>query len=171
MPKAPHLNPLPWLKGRGGSTRTAYVRGLPQDCLTDLRTRRVSKVVICLWILAVAARLILINQPYVDHWSWRQSDVAAIARYFSEGGFHFGYPFSLRSRASSWRGLFWIWLWRWSPTAVSEKASALTERRYSYNSLSLRLSPYCRRLPGTGMRIKSRNDFIRIIFSARAVCE
>src|SRR5947209_5237524 len=92
MPKAPHLNPLPWLKGRGGSTQTAYVRGLPQDCAADLRPRRVSKVVIGLWILAVAARLILINQPYVDHWSWRQSDVAAIARNFSEGGFRFAHP-------------------------------------------------------------------------------
>jgi 4-amino-4-deoxy-L-arabinose transferase-like glycosyltransferase len=92
MPKAPHLNPLPWLKGRGGSTRTAYMRGLPQDCAVDLRPRRVSKVVIGLWVLAVAARLVLINQPYVDHWSWRQSDVAAIARNFSKGGFHFAYP-------------------------------------------------------------------------------
>src|SRR4029077_17271426 len=36
--------------------------------------------------------LIFINQPYVDHWSWRQSDVAAIARNFSEGGFRFAYP-------------------------------------------------------------------------------
>jgi 4-amino-4-deoxy-L-arabinose transferase-like glycosyltransferase len=48
--------------------------------------------VIALWILAVAARLILINQPYVDHWSWRQSDVAAIACNFSERGLHFAYP-------------------------------------------------------------------------------
>jgi Dolichyl-phosphate-mannose-protein mannosyltransferase len=40
----------------------------------------------------VAARLILIDQPFVDHWSWRQSDVAAIARNFFEHGFHFGYP-------------------------------------------------------------------------------
>jgi 4-amino-4-deoxy-L-arabinose transferase-like glycosyltransferase len=40
----------------------------------------------------MAARLILINQPYVDHWSWRQSDVAAIARNFFESGFHFAYP-------------------------------------------------------------------------------
>ncbi|HXQ02061.1 MAG TPA: glycosyltransferase family 39 protein, partial [Candidatus Udaeobacter sp.] len=47
---------------------------------------------IALWILAVAVRLILINQPYVDHWSWRQSDVAAIARNFFEHGFRFGYP-------------------------------------------------------------------------------
>ncbi|HEY7000913.1 MAG TPA: glycosyltransferase family 39 protein [Candidatus Udaeobacter sp.] len=45
-----------------------------------------------LWIFAVAARLILIKQPYVDHWSWRQSDVAAIARNFFENGFRFGYP-------------------------------------------------------------------------------
>src|SRR5581483_8328250 len=50
------------------------------------------EAVIVLWLLAVAARLILINQPYVDHWSWRQSDVAAIARNFFEHGFRFGYP-------------------------------------------------------------------------------
>jgi hypothetical protein len=43
-------------------------------------------------ILAMAARLILINQPYVDHWSWRQSDVATIARNFLQTGFRFGYP-------------------------------------------------------------------------------
>jgi 4-amino-4-deoxy-L-arabinose transferase-like glycosyltransferase len=49
-------------------------------------------MLLLLWILAVAARLILINQPYVDHWSWRQSDVAAIARNFSEGSFLFAYP-------------------------------------------------------------------------------
>jgi 4-amino-4-deoxy-L-arabinose transferase-like glycosyltransferase len=47
---------------------------------------------VLLGILAVAARLILINQPYVDHWSWRQSDVAAIAHNFYEGGFRFAYP-------------------------------------------------------------------------------
>ena len=43
-------------------------------------------------ILAVATRLILINQPYVDHWSWRQSDVAAIAANFLQNGFRFGFP-------------------------------------------------------------------------------
>jgi 4-amino-4-deoxy-L-arabinose transferase-like glycosyltransferase len=52
----------------------------------------VTKVVIAMWILAVAVRLILIDQPYVDYWSWRQSDVAAIARNFFEHGFRFGYP-------------------------------------------------------------------------------
>src|SRR5882724_9050692 len=76
MPETPHLNPLPSRKGRGGSM-----------CLCD-----VIKIVIAIWILAVAARLVLINQPYVDHWSWRQSDVAAIAQNFYERGFHFGYP-------------------------------------------------------------------------------
>jgi len=30
--------------------------------------------------------LILVNQPYIDDWSWRQSDVAAIARNFFEQG-------------------------------------------------------------------------------------
>src|SRR5438045_5107295 len=43
-------------------------------------------------VLAVAARLILTSQPYVDHWSWRQSDVAAIARNFLQNGFRFAYP-------------------------------------------------------------------------------
>ncbi len=55
-------------------------------------TGRATTLVITISILAVAARLILINQPYIDHWSWRQSDVAAIARNFSERGFHFAYP-------------------------------------------------------------------------------
>ncbi len=45
-------------------------------------TDYVGALLMGLWILAVAVRLIWINQPYVDHWSWRQSDVAAIARNF-----------------------------------------------------------------------------------------
>src|SRR5438128_10888896 len=59
---------------------------------TATATGTAAKIMIVIWILAVAARLILINQPYVDHWSWRQSDVAAIARNFSEGGFRFAHP-------------------------------------------------------------------------------
>lgn len=43
-------------------------------------------------ILAVVARLIWIDQPYVDTWSWRQSDVAAIARNYFQHGFHLAYP-------------------------------------------------------------------------------
>jgi len=42
--------------------------------------------------MAVAVRLISVNQPYIDNWSWRQSDVAAIARNYYENGFHFAYP-------------------------------------------------------------------------------
>jgi 4-amino-4-deoxy-L-arabinose transferase-like glycosyltransferase len=76
MVKTPHLNPLPLRQGRGGQ--------LPE--------RHMTKAVIALWLLAVAVRLVLTSQPYVDHWSWRQSDVAAIARNFFEHGFRFGYP-------------------------------------------------------------------------------
>jgi 4-amino-4-deoxy-L-arabinose transferase-like glycosyltransferase len=74
MPETPHLNPLPLDNGRGGW----------------FLEYRGGALLIIVWILAVAARLIFINQPYVDHWSWRQSDVAGIARNFS--GFRFGYP-------------------------------------------------------------------------------
>ena len=47
---------------------------------------------ILILIVAVAVRLILIQQPFIDPWSWRQSDVAAIARNFLENGFHFSHP-------------------------------------------------------------------------------
>src|SRR5260370_13423896 len=43
-------------------------------------------------IRAVAVRFICIAQPYLDNWSWRQSDVAAIARNYFQGGFHFAHP-------------------------------------------------------------------------------
>src|SRR5438552_11303594 len=88
MPETPHLSPLPSPQGRGGSMRRR-----PQKVFGTARRRYYeTKLAITIWILAVAARLILINQPYVDHWSWRQSDVAAIARNFYEGGFRFAYP-------------------------------------------------------------------------------
>jgi 4-amino-4-deoxy-L-arabinose transferase-like glycosyltransferase len=72
----------------------AYGRDIAPRC-PDGAARlpnHVAKLVIAMWFLAVAVRLILINQPYIDHWSWRQSDVAAIARNFFEHGFRFGYP-------------------------------------------------------------------------------
>jgi 4-amino-4-deoxy-L-arabinose transferase-like glycosyltransferase len=50
------------------------------------------RLAITVSILAVAVRLIWINQPYIDNWSWRQSDVAAIARNYFQGGFHFAHP-------------------------------------------------------------------------------
>jgi 4-amino-4-deoxy-L-arabinose transferase-like glycosyltransferase len=76
MVETTQLDPRPLRKGRGGSISASGV----------------TKAAIALSLLAVAVRLILINQPYVDHWSWRQSDVAAIARNFFEHGFRFGYP-------------------------------------------------------------------------------
>src|SRR5437870_542929 len=72
--------PLSSLARAGGVTHRATATG------------GATKLAITIWIFAVAARLVLINQPYVDHWSWRQSDVAAIARNFHEGGFRFAYP-------------------------------------------------------------------------------
>jgi 4-amino-4-deoxy-L-arabinose transferase-like glycosyltransferase len=49
-------------------------------------------VLIAIAVVAVAVRLIAIDQPFIDNWSWRQSDVAAIARNFYAHGFHFAYP-------------------------------------------------------------------------------
>ena len=57
-----------------------------------MATGAAPRIVFVICVLAVAARLLFINQPYIDHWSWRQSDVAAIARNFLQNGFHFGYP-------------------------------------------------------------------------------
>jgi 4-amino-4-deoxy-L-arabinose transferase-like glycosyltransferase len=51
-----------------------------------------TRLAIMMSILAIAVRFIWIDQPFVDHWSWRQSDVAAIARNYFEGGFHFARP-------------------------------------------------------------------------------
>jgi len=47
---------------------------------------------IAIAVIAIAVRFIDINQPFVDEWSWRQSDVAAIARNYFSNGFHFAYP-------------------------------------------------------------------------------
>jgi 4-amino-4-deoxy-L-arabinose transferase-like glycosyltransferase len=43
-------------------------------------------------LAALVVRLVAINQPFIDPWSWRQSDVAAIARNYLENGFHFARP-------------------------------------------------------------------------------
>jgi 4-amino-4-deoxy-L-arabinose transferase-like glycosyltransferase len=53
---------------------------------------RAVRLAILMSVLAVAVRLIGINQPYIDNWSWRQGDVAAIARNYFQGGFHFARP-------------------------------------------------------------------------------
>jgi 4-amino-4-deoxy-L-arabinose transferase-like glycosyltransferase len=54
--------------------------------------RRTSHLAIMISVLAVAVRLIAIDQPFTDIWSWRQSDVAAIARNYLQGGFNFAWP-------------------------------------------------------------------------------
>jgi 4-amino-4-deoxy-L-arabinose transferase-like glycosyltransferase len=53
---------------------------------------RPERLAIFIGILAIVVRLIGINQPYIGEWSWRQSDVAAIARNYFVGGFHFARP-------------------------------------------------------------------------------
>src|SRR6516225_4591790 len=85
-----HVSPLPSREVRGGLMRSRRLRETPPIFAAARRRDPIGKVVVVIWILAVAARLVLINQPYVDHWSWRQSDVAAIAQNFS--GFRFAYP-------------------------------------------------------------------------------
>src|SRR6266487_878021 len=104
MPETPHLNSLPSRKGRGGQMPGGL--GCPAKARDETGSANwwtsggmrppyrvhFTKLVVAMWIFAVAVRLILIDQPYVDHWSWRQSDVAAIARNFFEHGFRFGYP-------------------------------------------------------------------------------
>src|SRR6478672_11326914 len=72
--------------------RVGALRRPPKAFGAARRSNHASKLVIVICVLAVAARLIFINQPYIDHWSWRQSDVAAIARNFLQNGFRFGYP-------------------------------------------------------------------------------
>src|SRR5262252_1023253 len=53
---------------------------------------RPTRLAFLIGIVAVAVRLLGINQPYTGEWSWRQSDVAAIARNYFDGGFHFARP-------------------------------------------------------------------------------
>src|SRR5256885_832535 len=54
--------------------------------------RRTSQVAITISVVAIAVRLIAIDHPFTDTWSWRQSDVATIARNYFQGGFHFARP-------------------------------------------------------------------------------
>ncbi|MDP9003762.1 MAG: glycosyltransferase family 39 protein [Verrucomicrobiota bacterium] len=43
-------------------------------------------------LISVVVRVVQIEQPFVDPWSWRQSDVAGIARNYLENDFHFSRP-------------------------------------------------------------------------------
>src|SRR6266404_7659252 len=72
----------------GPATRLTLSR-----CFVKRRSMtRSVRLAILMSVLAVAVRLIGINQPYIDNWSWRQGDVAAIARNYFQGGFHFARP-------------------------------------------------------------------------------
>jgi 4-amino-4-deoxy-L-arabinose transferase-like glycosyltransferase len=71
---------------------SAALAGPADVALRATATDAAPRIVFVICVLAVAARLIFINQPYVDQWSWRQSDVAAIARNFLQNGFRFGCP-------------------------------------------------------------------------------
>jgi hypothetical protein len=60
-----------------------------------VKTRCVSRgkwLVFLIVVGALVVRLIGIDQPFIDPWSWRQSDVAAIARNYLENGFRFSRP-------------------------------------------------------------------------------
>jgi Dolichyl-phosphate-mannose-protein mannosyltransferase len=48
--------------------------------------------VLALVVLGAAIRLVRITQPFVDDWSWRQSDVAMIAENFYRNGFNVFFP-------------------------------------------------------------------------------
>src|SRR5438094_7940252 len=73
----------------GSVDLTSVVRRVAHRATT---TGAVTVLVVAIWILAVGVRLILIVQPYIDHWSWRQSDVAAIAQNFLKNVLRFAYP-------------------------------------------------------------------------------
>src|SRR5262245_65991991 len=49
-------------------------------------------LVLALLAVGCLIRLWAVTQPFVDHWSWRQADVAMIARNFYRHGFNIFYP-------------------------------------------------------------------------------
>lgn len=51
-----------------------------------------SRFVALVFLLGITIRLVQINQPYVDAWSWRQADVAMIAENFYIYGYDFFHP-------------------------------------------------------------------------------
>src|SRR5438105_12155586 len=53
---------------------------------------RQNTILVFVCVAAVAVRCWKIDAPFTDSWSWRQSDVAAIARNYFENGFHFARP-------------------------------------------------------------------------------
>src|SRR5713226_3223945 len=58
----------------------------------SLKKLHLSFGVFILAVLGVAIRVVRITDPFIDFWSWRQSDVAMIAENFSRNGFHVFFP-------------------------------------------------------------------------------
>ena len=73
-------------------TRLTLSRAFVKTRIVTLASNRLLKLAILIGVIAAVTRLILITQPFVDEWSWRQSDVAAIARNYFSGGFDFAHP-------------------------------------------------------------------------------
>src|SRR4029450_7073689 len=65
-----------------GSVALNYLARTHRVAHRAMATGDASKIATVLWIFAVMVRLILIDQPYIDHWSWRESAAAAIGREF-----------------------------------------------------------------------------------------
>ena len=59
---------------------------------TPLKKLRLTSGVFALVVLGVAIRVVGLTQPFIDLWSWRQSDVAMIAENFSRNGFQVFFP-------------------------------------------------------------------------------
>ena len=72
---------------------TDLIRVYVQASIARDRGRRPSRLGLPLIVaVGIALRLVHITQPFVDQWSWRQSDAAMIARHFSEDGFRIWWP-------------------------------------------------------------------------------
>ncbi len=66
--------------------------GFVKTRIVSFNRAQLKAAIIAIGLLSVAVRFILINEPFIDRWSWRQSDVAAIAKNYSTNGYRFAYP-------------------------------------------------------------------------------
>jgi hypothetical protein len=62
-----------------------------QEANADLGSRHTQFALLILFA-GIAIRLVGVTQPYIDMWSWRQSDVAIIAENFYNYGYDFLHP-------------------------------------------------------------------------------
>jgi 4-amino-4-deoxy-L-arabinose transferase-like glycosyltransferase len=80
------------IAGKGDDSRHLITRSAPER--TDTRLSQPQEIVLlfALVALAILIRLVNISQPFIDEWSWRQTDVAMIAENFYQNGFNIFYP-------------------------------------------------------------------------------